>query len=83
VPKAFIVLRPGFAPSKSVAEEIFRFVRKRMAGYKRIRRLEFSDLPKTVSGKIRRTQLRQLELQARDPGSRRDNEFWEEDFEDL
>jgi Acyl-coenzyme A synthetases/AMP-(fatty) acid ligases len=50
---------------------------------KRIRRIEFSDLPKTISGKIRRVELRAVEAEARARGSRRDNEFWEEDFSDL
>lgn len=91
VPKAFIALKPGIQPSREVALEIFRFVRTRLAPYKRIRRLEFSDLPKTISGKIRRVQLRALESQqaqaqsseAAPPQSRRPNEFWEEDFPDL
>lgn len=91
VPKAFIALKPGIEPSRAVALEIFRFVRTRLAPYKRIRRLEFSDLPKTISGKIRRVQLRALESQqvqaqsseAAPPQSRRPNEFWEEDFPDL
>jgi acetyl-CoA synthetase len=48
--------------------------------YKRIRRLEFAALPKTISGKIRRVELRQLES-SRVPGEkRRPQEYWEEDL---
>lgn len=83
VPKAFITLKPGVQPTRDVAREIFRFVRKRLGPYKRVRRIEFSELPKTISGKIRRVQLRAVELEERGLGSRRSNEFWEEDFTDL
>ena len=59
---------------------IFRHVRERVSPYKRIRRLEFVALPKTISGKIRRVELRQLE-QTRVAGcARRSQEFWEEDL---
>jgi acyl-coenzyme A synthetase/AMP-(fatty) acid ligase len=54
------------------------FVRDRVPGYKRIRRLEFADLPKTISGKIRRVELRAQETDAR--AARGTTEFWEEDF---
>jgi acetyl-CoA synthetase len=77
VPKAFIVLRAGFAPSRETAQSIFRYVWSRLAPYKRIRRLEFTELPKTISGKIRRVQLRAGEDQ---PGrAKSPTEFWEED----
>ena len=81
VPKAFITLKPGIQPSRDIACEIFRFVRGRLAPYKRIRRIEFSELPKTISGKIRRVQLRGLESQLR--RGRRPWEYWEEDFPGL
>ena len=83
VPKAFITLIPTLEPSAEIARELFKFVRERLAPYKRIRRIEFCDLPKTISGKIRRVQLRGWEQEARDPGFRRIGEFWEEDFPDL
>jgi acetyl-CoA synthetase len=87
VPKAFLVLRAGAAPSPEVAREIFRFVRERLPSYKRVRRLEFADLPKTISGKIRRVELRALEerrLGAGEvPNARAPNEFWEQDFPEL
>lgn len=81
VPKAFITLKPGFEPSRDMAREIFKFIRGRLGPYKRIRRIEFSELPKTISGKIRRVQLRGIELESRE--SRRPGEFWEDDFADL
>jgi len=80
VPKAFITLKPGLEPSRDVAGEIFAFVRERLGPFKRIRRIEFSELPKTISGKIRRVQLRAIEQEPRGLGQRRPNEFWEEDF---
>jgi len=80
VPKAFLILKPGREPSRDLALEIFRFVRLRLAPYKRVRRLEFSDLPKTISGKIRRVQLRKLEEERRGAGGRGPQEYWQEDF---
>ena len=81
VPKAFITLRPGLEPSRDTAREIFKFIRGRLAPYKRIRRIEFSELPKTISGKIRRVQLRGIESNPRQ--DRRPGEYWEEDFPEL
>ena len=83
VPKAFIVLKPGKERSPETALSLFRFLRERLAPYKRIRRIEFADLPKTVSGKIRRVELRNRESEARAAGERRPNEFLEEDFPEL
>ena len=82
VPKAYLVLKPGFEPSRATALSIFRFTRERLASFKRVRRIEFSDLPKTISGKIRRVQLRGAEGE-RQGEARRKNEFWEEDFPEL
>lgn len=83
VPKAFIVLKPGIEPSGDTAFAIFRFLRERLAPYKRIRRLEFSDLPKTISGKIRRVELRRAEHERGIQAARGIKEFWEEDFPEL
>lgn len=58
VPKAYIVLGSGHAPDADTARALFIFLRERLAPYKRIRALEFADLPKTISGKIRRVELR-------------------------
>jgi acetyl-CoA synthetase len=79
VPKAFLVLRAGYEPGRDLARELFGFIHKRLAPYKRVRRLEFSDLPKTISGKIRRAELRIIERD-RTPAERRPQEFFEEDF---
>jgi acetyl-CoA synthetase len=83
VPKAFVALRAGFAPDRELARAILDFARDRLAPYQRIRCLEFYELPKTISGKIRRVELRRLEAQrsGRDPASRRAQEYWLEDFE--
>jgi acetyl-CoA synthetase len=80
VPKAFIVPAAGHQPSSELAQIIFDYARQVLAPYKRIRRLEFADLPKTISGKIRRTELRDLEQGRRTSGVRAPSEFFEEDF---
>jgi acetyl-CoA synthetase len=78
VPKAFVMLRPGHAADEHTARDIFAFLRGRLAPYQRIRRLEFADLPKTISGKIRRVQLRQQEAAARAEGRESPAEFLED-----
>jgi acetyl-CoA synthetase len=90
VPKAYIVLAPGFSPTPQTAESILAYARKNLAAYKRIRRIEFADLPKTISGKIRRVELRVREEAAHGTAagagaSSRANqmEFWESDFPGL
>ena len=74
VPKAILILRVGFAPSPELAQSILAFARSRLASYKRIRIVEFGELPKTLSGKIRRVELRRREI-ARRPG-----EVWPMEF---
>jgi acetyl-CoA synthetase len=81
VPKAFIILAAGYQPCAELAREIFIFTRRHLAPYKRIRRLEFADLPKTISGKIRRAELRRSE--AGRPAEKGAREFFEEDFPDI
>jgi acetyl-CoA synthetase len=76
VPKAIVILRTGFAPGPELAQSILAFARSRLASYKRIRIIEFADLPKTLSGKIRRVELRQRE-NARQPGESWPMEFRE------
>jgi acetyl-CoA synthetase len=83
VPKAYLTLAPSWRPTRETALAIFRFARERLAPYKRIRRLEFSDLPKTISGKIRRVELRQREQEGRARDARGELEFWEEEFPEL
>jgi acetyl-CoA synthetase len=78
VPKAFVVLAPGYEPGPEQAEAILGFARTRLSAYKRIRRLEFADLPKTISGKIRRVDLRRHEEQR--TADRVPGEFFDTDF---
>ncbi|MET7465241.1 AMP-binding protein [Nonomuraea sp. NPDC005501] len=59
VPKAYVTLVPGFEPSDDTARSIFEHCRRELAPYQRVRRLEFGELPKTISGKIRRVELRE------------------------
>jgi acetyl-CoA synthetase len=80
--KAFITLRAGCEPSRGTALSIFQHSRKVLAPYKRVRRLEFVDLPKTISGKIRRVQLRTAEAE-RAQNAQRQEEYREEDFTEL
>ena len=83
VPKAFIALAPGAKPDRETALSIFRHLRDGLAPFKRVRRLEFAELPKTISGKIRRVELRRNEAEARGGNRRGALEFWEEDFPEL
>jgi acetyl-CoA synthetase len=89
VPKAYVTLAAGAAPSPETALAILAYARERLAPYKRVRRLEFADLPKTISGKIRRVELRTQESArlggdaTAPPGPRGVTEFWEEDFPGL
>ena len=58
VPKAYIALAPGHEPSEEVARSILAHAREKLAPWQRVRRIEFYELPKTISGKIRRVELR-------------------------
>jgi len=78
VPKAYVLLAPGYADDATTAASIFRFMRERVSGYKLVRRLEFSDLPKTISGKIRRVDLRNQENARLGSDARNASEFVEE-----
>jgi acetyl-CoA synthetase len=80
--KAYIGLAPGFAPDRDTALSILRYGRERLPPYLRVRRVEFYELPKTISGKIRRVELRDREQQAYD-GSASVQEWREEDFPEL
>jgi acetyl-CoA synthetase len=83
VPKAYIALVAGAAADHATALSIFRHVRESLAPFKRVRRLEFADLPKTISGKIRRVELRHTEEANAAAGLRAVGEFREEDFPEL
>jgi acetyl-CoA synthetase len=80
VPKAYVTLAAGWEPTAATAEVILRHCREQLAPYKRVRRVEFGELPKTISGKIRRVELRGAEHAGSD---RRPAEFREEDFPGL
>ena len=70
-------------PSPAAAHALFRFSRQRLAPFSRIRRIEFAELPKTISGKIRRVQLRALEKERHAANVRGEHEYWEDDFVDF
>jgi acetyl-CoA synthetase len=80
VPKGFVMLTAGYEPGPELAADIFRFLHGTVAPYKRIRRLEFANLPKTISGKIRRVELRALEQERRASGTRGPFEFYEDEL---
>ena len=84
VPKAFLILAHDQPGSAELAHDILAFAREHLAPYKRVRRIEFVvELPKTISGKIRRVELRQMENQRRQGDGRGEQEYFEEDFPQL
>jgi acetyl-CoA synthetase len=84
VPKAYVLLTGGAPRSRDTALSIFQHLHARLAPFKRVRRIELvSELPKTISGKIRRVQLRRLEHDDNRGDPLRGEEFREEDFPEL
>ncbi|HAN85454.1 MAG TPA: AMP-dependent synthetase, partial [Micrococcus luteus] len=84
VPKAFVTLAPGHEPTVETARAILQFTLTQLPPYKRIRRIEFLELPKTISGKIRRVELRKAEVERAQTGAAPDGygtEFREEDLD--
>jgi len=81
LPKAFVLLAAGHEPDAATARSIFVHLRARLSPYKRVKRLEFADLPKTISGKIRRVELRRLEAGRRRDDTRGEAEFWEDELD--
>jgi acetyl-CoA synthetase len=82
VPKAYVTLTAGHAPHAETAKSILAYAREQLAPYKRVRRLEFEpELPKTISGKIRRVDLRQRAVQTGEV--RPEGEFRDDDFPDI
>jgi len=80
VPKAYVTLAAGYEPSRETALAIFGYAKENLAPYKRVRRLEFTtELPKTISGKIRRVELRGREQEPPQEAG----EYREEDFPEL
>ena len=81
VPKAYILLIASAPPSRETAQSILKYTNQRLAPFKRIRRLEFvTELPKTISGKIRRAQLRRVEYEGSAADVARGVEFHEKDL---
>ena len=84
VPKAYVLLVKDVPPSRETALSIFQHLHARLAPFKRVRRIEFiAELPKTISGKIRRVQLRRLEHDDDRANALRGDEYREEDFPEL
>jgi acetyl-CoA synthetase len=81
IPKAFITIVADARPSEDIAREILLFAKDKLAAYKRVRKIEFHELPKTISGKIRRAELRKMEAQRVKDEQRGPLEFWLKDFE--
>lgn len=83
VPKAYVVLASGWEANEQTAFDILKHCREGLAPFQRIRRLEFGELPKTISGKIRRVELRQREEQLAGGEGRPDGEYRDSDFPEL
>jgi acetyl-CoA synthetase len=79
VPKAYIALAPGFEPGEEVAHSILAHAREKLAPWQRVRRIEFFELPKTISGKIRRVELRGRESDLAASGGERPQLEWRDD----
>ncbi|MGI5242582.1 AMP-binding protein [Dactylosporangium sp. CA-139066] len=78
VPKAYVVLAAGWPATEETARAIFAHCRAHLSPFQRVRRLEFAELPKTISGKIRRVELRAQERAKHpDAQSRPEGEFWD------
>ena len=75
VTKAYVALAEGWAPDAETARQILQHATETMPPYMRVRRLEFSELPKTASGKIRRVELRDREVAAARDGIRLADEW--------
>lgn len=86
VPKAYVALSTRWKPTSETALEILRHARQNLPAYKRVRRLEFFELPKTISGKIRRVELRTRETKlSADPlvADPPEGEYRDENFPEL
>ena len=86
--KAYVALAPGWAADDATALAVLQYAREQLPPFQRVRRLEFFDLPKTISGKIRRVELRGREVEGHGDGSVIDlriteAEFWEDDLPSL
>jgi acetyl-CoA synthetase len=83
VPKAYIALAQGYQPDEETARSILKYAREHLAPYQRVRRVEFFELPKTISGKIRRVELRTREQELAEAPRESRTEWRDTDFPDL
>jgi acetyl-CoA synthetase len=83
VPKAYVALAPGHEPTEETALSVLRYARERLNPYQRVRRIEFAELPKTISGKIRRVELRAREEQLPTAGTPSGVEWRDDQFPEL
>ena len=83
VPKAFVVLAPGWEPNRETALSILRHAREHLSPWQRVRRIEFAELPKTISGKIRRVELRAREAELAADHERAPQEWRDDEFPEL
>ena len=79
VPKAYIALAPGHEPGEETARSILAHAREKLAAWQRVRRIEFYELPKTISGKIRRVELRGRENDLDATGAAQPENEWRDD----
>ncbi|QZH60927.1 AMP-binding protein [Mycolicibacterium farcinogenes] len=80
VPKAYVALADGWEANAATAKDVMAYARDHLAPYLKVRRVEFFDLPKTISGKIRRVELRKREDAAHQAGEPISTEFRYEDL---
>lgn len=80
VPKAYVALAEGWEANADTAKEVMAYARDHLAPYLKVRRVEFFDLPKTISGKIRRVELRKREDVAHRAGEQISTEYRYEDL---
>jgi acetyl-CoA synthetase len=83
VPKAYVALADGYEPNEETARSILQYARENLAPFQRVRRIEFFELPKTISGKIRRVELREREAELADTPRESRDEWRDSDFPDL
>jgi acetyl-CoA synthetase len=83
VPKAFVVLAPGWEPNDETALAILKYAREHLSPWQRVRRLEFAELPKTISGKIRRVELRNREAELAEGDQAAAGEWRDDQFPEL
>jgi len=82
VPKAYVALADGWQPNDETARDIMEYARDHLPPYLKVRRVEFFELPKTISGKIRRVELRRREEAAHAEGSPIETEYRYEELVD-